>query len=353
MRSGFGRRALEMRVERKLSQTQFCERSSLSLSRVSDIEHRRATITDQILEAYALGLNASPTEIQELRKLAEFSNSKRGRESKDPEASSLAAMLDQFGDKLSPSAKSKITKILESETGEKLSVLTFASSGLRGFRGKNKVVQTPQRLAEIALAASDIRQRVGLSSGPLDVVAFLELLVQADNTFDYDVYEKLPTELEGAFACIAGDESGSTIYLEQARLESAARNVRLFRQVMAHEVGHHVLHRHLLKGGRNVAMPPQGAARNSPRDISSESTVRTVIDTLEEAEAEAFGMFLLVPWETFYKGTVEKHIADDFRVEFEAVKLMRTFMRQDGVRNAFCQLLWQRGIKRHFLFEIE
>ena len=77
MRSPFGRFAVELRARKKLSQSEFAEKVEIALARVSNLEHSRTAISDDVLRRYIKVLDCSGDEAHQLRKLAQYSEALR------------------------------------------------------------------------------------------------------------------------------------------------------------------------------------------------------------------------------------------------------------------------------------
>ena len=352
MRSGFGRFAVELRLDRRISQKDFCELAGLSLSRVSNIEHQRCAVTDEVVGRYAVALNCTQSEEAQLKKLAEFSNSMRENYQQLPDSRPITAMFQQFADQLSPRAKDEIRKIIERETGEKVAELRFSSNQTphKANRRSKRPTLSKGRLVDIALQAEKFRNRLNLGERKLEIGQLLDALTNKDSRFDYAVVEALPSEYLGAFAYITGGANGHLLVMEEGRFASALNGVYFLRHVIAHEIGHHVLHGELLKSESQVVLPPQELSRNACNMINSPRQIEQVIDTIEEAEAECFALFLLVPWFEFYKGTEAKYLAADFGEQPSAVNYFERYMKQPAVKEEFRRQLWTMGLKRHPIF---
>ena len=128
MRSGFGKAAQKMREERGMTQSDFAKKTGWSLSRISNIEYQRSSISDDVLRVYLQVLDTSGDEAHNLRKQAGFSNGVRKEEQLASEHPTVLALLRQFGEGLSPKAVAEIQQIIERESGERVSALTFASN---------------------------------------------------------------------------------------------------------------------------------------------------------------------------------------------------------------------------------
>lgn len=355
MRSSFGRLAQELRLRRSVTQKEFSELAGLSLSHVSNLEHARTNVSDDVVSVYIRVLDCTGDEALELRKRASFSNGvRRSPDPRSPNAP-IQVMFEEFGDRLSPKARAEIQRILERETGERLNALLF-SSNMRDIGKTNKGKRTkrarlhPIRIVEIALLAEKKRALVCGEMEKLDIGKALEKLCIVESGLDYEVCEGLPAVFDGAFAAIAGHRDGHTLLLEEARFLNALKGVYFCRHVIAHELGHHYLHASLLESENTLWLPPQQLSKNSPATIGSDRMIEQVIDTEEEAEAECFATFFLVPWVAFLKGTDPKYLASDFGEQPDEVKRYADFFRIESFRDQFRSALWSKGIKRHPVF---
>lgn len=348
MRSSFGRFAMELRAKRGLSQTAFAEKLGESLSRISNIEFQRASVSDDMIGRYIAALNCTGEEAFELRKRANFSNSIKRSVQDGVKYPPLLAMFEQFSDRLSPKAAAEIQRILERESGEQIEILAYSSNKAplqkRLARGTpQRPSLMPRRFAEICILAYELRQKICPETAHLKIEEALEKLSLAFETLDYAVVDSLPSYLEGAFACILGEIDGSTILIEQKRYKSAVNGVHFARHVLAHEIGHYILHRQLLKSNGVVILPPQELAKNSSDMINSDKQIFAVANTIVEVEAELFATMFLVPWRAFFKGTEVKYLASDFGEQLEEVKRYSWYFKNPAVIDAFNAALWSRG----------
>lgn len=329
--------------------------ANLSLAHVSNLEHSRDNIGDRVVSAYVQVLSLSGEETHELRKRAQFANGIR----RSPEPSSpntpLQVMLGEFGDRISPSAREKIQKIIEEETGEKLDALTLASNKMQKnarklVRDRKRPNLSPEKLVEIALLAEQVRNKIAGETARVDISLALEKLSFAREKLDYRVSEALPSALDGAFAAIVGHKDGHTILLEEQRFLSASNGVHFARHVVAHELGHHFLHSDLLRSQEELWLPPQQLAKNTVASACSDSQVRQVVDTIEEVEAECFATLFLVPWTAFLKGTEPSYLSTDYGEQLNEVNRYARFFKLEPVKDAFRSTLWAIGKRQHPIF---
>ncbi len=353
MRSGFGKEAQRLRTQREMTQRAFAEEAGFSLSRVSDIEHQRVAVSDDVLRVYLKVLKPTGDDADKLRKLARFSNDVREAAKRESTNPPLAALFKQFGDRLSPDAQAQIQRIVERETGESVSMLTFASNKIRKC-GRARKAKRPQlglkRFVEICVVASRARARFALETDRLQVGWVLERLSCEDETFNYQIVERMPSNVQGAFACIVGDVCGHTVYLEEDRFISAENGVHFLRHVIAHEIAHHFLHSDDLDGSGEYVFAPQSLGRNSSNMIDTAEQIEQVVDTLEEVEAECFATFFLVPWEAMIKGTRVDYLARDYGEQVREIERYMSFFRQAAVVDEFKSQLWQLGENSHPVF---
>ena len=358
MRSAFGNFSDQLRNKRDMTQTEFAKKADISLARISNIEHQRTSISDDVVRVYLRVLECSGEVAHELRKRASFSNEVRKRTDDHTNYAPLQVMFEQFGDKISPETAAKIQHILERETGELVEALRFSSNMTVSSTAqrnaklskRNRPSLRPKRLAEIAIKALDLRREICADHHPIDVGLLLQRLSSENENFDYIIRESLPSYMEGAFACIIGDASGHTIVLEEKRFQSAAKGVHFARHVISHEIGHHILHPYLLKSDSIAVLPPQELSRNSSPMIGSTQEIQQVVNTIEEVEAECFATFLLVPWESFLKGTSARYLATDYGEQQREVERYLPYFKIRSVLDKFREILWERGERQHPIF---
>ena len=357
MRSTFGRYAMELRAQRGVSQTEFAASIGLSLSRISNIEFQRASVSDDVIGAYISALNCTGAEALELRKRAIFANNvKRGKEDGVSYAP-LLAMFEQFSDRISPKAASEIQSILERETGENVEVLAFSSNQGRAaaktqHRSAGRPNLLPSRLVEICLLAYEKRLLVCGEMSRLEIDKGFEKICTSEALLDYRIVETLPIFMNGAFACIIGEVDGHTILVEEKRFSSAMKGVYFARHCIAHEIGHHFLHPELLASTGQVLIAPQELAKNACDMINSPKQINQVVNTVTELEAEVFATFFLMPWTAFLKGTAVHHLANDYGEQHEEVKRYAAYFKNPAVIDAFKEALWARGDRRHIIFSL-
>ncbi|MGQ3487006.1 helix-turn-helix domain-containing protein [Roseovarius pacificus] len=356
MRTSFGRFAQELRLKNGLSQKDFSELAGMSMSHVSNLEHQRANVNDDVVGIYIRVLDCTGFEAHELRKRARFSNGVR----KSPEPKSpntpIQVMFSEFGDRISATAREEIQKILERETGERLEALRFSSNQLpRPSRHKTQRNRrpslSPRRLAEIALLAENARRRVCEETAKVEIGFAIEKLSSENEKLDYEVRDELPQQLDGAFAAIVGHSKGQTILIEEKRFQSAIKGVHFARHVVAHEIAHHYLHAHLLESEKTLWLPPQELAKNTPMSFGSSAPIEQLVDTIEEVEAECFATLFLVPWTAFLKGTESRYLAIDYGEQKKEIERYARFFVLDPVKDAIRALLWENEIYRHIIFD--
>jgi len=352
MRSGFGKAVQKMRATRGMSQSEFAEMTGWSLSRISNIEYQRSAVSDDVLRVYLRVLKTSGEEAHNLRKLANFSNGVRKEEQQQSEHPGVVTLLRQFGKDLSPKAVAEIQRIIENETGERVSSLTFSSNMRpKGRKAKAKRVHLQlQRFVEICILASRFRRSFAEETHKLNLEKVLEELAARNDDFDFRVSETLPSLARGAFAVIIGERDGVTLHVEEERFSNATKGVHFCRHVVAHEIGHYVLHRRQLDSNGELAFEPQPLAQNSSQMIGSTGQIEQVVDTLEEAEAECFATLLLVPWEAFLRGTTAKYLASDFGEQQTEVDRYMPYFRQHAVIEELKLQLWNSGETSHPIF---
>lgn len=351
MRSGFGRLAQEIRAQRGMSQTEFAERMGVSLSRVSNIEFQRTSISDRVVGDYIRVLDCSGSEAHRLREQARFSEALRKNDD-EGDLPPLQAMLEVFGNRLTPTALAKIQEIVERDVGKTVAALRFQSSQLVKSKAKLKKRPslTPKRFAQIVTLASRIRQEHANETTRLNIPELLEATAAAELNFDYRIVDRMPSFTEGAFACMLGDKDGHCLLIEEDRFRSMGKGVFFFRHVVCHEMGHHYLHGTSLASAGKVFLAPQELAKNSTKMIGEGRQIEQVIDTIEEEEAECFATFFLVPWEAFRKGTTAKHLSRDYGAQQSTIERFQPYFQQKAVLEAICQELWNQGERSHPIF---
>ncbi len=352
MRSGFGKAVQKIRAERGITQSAFAELTGWSLSRISNIEYQRAAISDDVLRVYLRVLNTTGKEAHHLRKLASFSNGVRKEQAQQSEHPNMVALLRQFGKDLSPKAVAEIQQIIEKETGERVSALMFQSNkSPKKPRSKTKRAHLQlQRFVEVCILASQFRRGFAKETHKLNLEKVLEELAANNDDFDYRISEVLPATARGAFAVIVGETHGVTLHCEDDRYTKLTKGVHFCRHVVAHEIGHYVLHRDQLNSDGELVFEPQLLAQNSSQMIGAKGEIQQVVDTNEEAEAECFATMLLIPWEAFIRGTTADYLASDFGEQRSEVKRYMSYFKQPAVIEEFKKQLWELGEASHPIF---
>lgn len=357
MRSTFGKQAQKRRMEMRMSQTEFAGKVGESLSRVSQLEHQRVHISDDVVGKYIEVLDCNGSQAHTLREYAEYSNSRLTAQRRNLPHDDLHALLSQFGGRLTSSSISKIKRIIADEIGEYVTTLEFSNTRSRQIKGRsNKKFHRPpldpERFVDICLRAEEIRSETCLNNEKLNVEHFLELRSLRDNHFDVDIVEVLPTYSEGAYACLVGQKNTNVLLVEEERYVAACKNQSFGRHVLMHEYAHHVLHSDLLKTDTECYLPPQALAVCSTEDLSSvsDTMIANVVDTSIEVEAECFATVLLVPWPAFMKGTELIHLSRDFGEQLDEVKRYAPYFKNPRVIDLFKKKLWERGKRDHFIF---
>jgi len=356
MRTAFGKFSEELRVKRKMTQSEFSEKTGMSLPRISNIESQRSNIGEDVVRCYLHVLQCTGEEAHNLRKLALFSDGLRKRSKDEATHPPLQVMLEQFGDRISPQSAAKIQQILELETGESVETLRFSSNMTRSKSHKGRGAKRPSillsRMAEIAIQALELRRTICRDSDKLDVGYALQIFATQEERFDFRILKQLPSHLDGAFACIYGHSEGHTILIEEKRFRSALNGVHFARHVICHEIGHHFLHANLLSSDNHMFLAPQEIAKNSCEMIGSPRQIKQIVDSIVEVEAECFAIFLLVPWEVFIKGTSNEYISSDFGEQIYEVRRFAKYFKNDALLDAFRKWLWNHGQRRHPIFDL-
>lgn len=364
MRSSFGRLAQEVRVSKGITQSAFATAIGESLSRVSQLEHQRTSINDAIIGKYITALDLDGEEICKLRRFAEFSNSRLSAKNKNLKHDSIHALLAQHGEKLSECTVEGIRKLIMQDLDPDLAleVATLELSSNRSVskqgadRASKKKTPAPSltldRFVELSLLAEEHRARfTDPNVRMMNVEHLLAFASDSDERFDFDVVEALPSFAQGAFACIVGTVNGHIVLLEQDGYEMAVRGSHFRRHVIGHEYAHHVLHAKLLTSTAEIYLPVQEWARIKDEGEEATGTIRQVVDTPEEVDAECFATMLLVPWKEFLKGTEPRYLAKDFGEQQCEIERYARYFKNPAVINGFRKVLWERGEKNHPVFE--
>jgi transcriptional regulator with XRE-family HTH domain len=112
-RTGFGRLSVELRAKKGVSQAEFARKAGIALSRVSNLEHQRTHISDDVVGIYIEVLQCTGEEAHELRKRATFSNVVRDQGPEAKDVSPLQAMLSLYGNSISPVGRARLQKVIE------------------------------------------------------------------------------------------------------------------------------------------------------------------------------------------------------------------------------------------------
>jgi len=364
MRSSFGRFAQQMRVKKAITQSSFAADIGESLSRVSQLEHGRTNINDVVIGKYIRSLNLDGQAAFQLRNYAEFSNTRLAAKNKNYKHDSIHALLAHFEDKISEKTIVRIRKLIADDIDPDLvlgvATLEFSSNrsaskqSKRGSARKAAIrpALTLDRFVELSLLAEEHRKTFAdPNQRKMNVENLLAHASAADETFDFDVSERLPSYAAGAFACIVGTVNGHTILLEEEGYNLAVKGSSFRRHVICHEYAHHVLHSQLLESDAASYLPVQEWAKaQADGSVEDQGTIRQIVDTPEEVDAECFATMLLVPWTEFLKGTEPWYLAKDFGEQQQQVEWYARFFKNQAVISRFKQVLWERGDHSHPIF---
>jgi hypothetical protein len=328
----------------------------MSLSRISNLEHRRTNISDDVVSVYIDVLGLTGDEAHELRNRATFSNQLRQTAAPSAPISPLQALLQQFGGQISSKGIARLQKVLEEETGAEIASLAYSST--RTKMGAASIRKRPNRapspvpavFAKIGILAEEVRSLVSTENQPTNIGLLLDRLSLEDVRFDYEVNELLPSFAEGAFACITGHASGHTLLLEEFRMFAALNKQPFARHAIAHEIGHHCLHSNLLESEGTLFLPPQELAKNRADADELGVQIEPVVENSVEAEAEVFATLLLVPWSAFLKGTTPEYLARDYREDVREVRRYYNFFKNPTLLDAFRTEFWESGRRDHPIF---
>lgn len=364
MRSSFGRFAQDVRVRKGITQSAFAVAIAASLSRVSQLEHQRTSINDAVIGKYIEVLDLDGEEICKLRRFAEFSNSRLSAKNKNLKHDSIHALLAQHEEKLSERTvegiRNLIMQDLDPDLALEVATLEYANTHSASKQGAGrkpkKMPPRPtlmlERFVELCLLAEEHRARfTDPDTRKMNLEHLLASEAVHDEKFDFDVVDVLPSYAKGAWACIVGTAEGHTILLEEEGYKMAVRGNGFRRHVICHEYAHHVLHAKLLASTAETYLPIQEWAKIKEESEEATGTIRQVVDTPEEVDAECFATMLLVPWTEFLKGTEPKYLAKDFGEQQGEVERYAQYFKNRAVLNKFREVLWERGEKNHPIFE--
>lgn len=361
MRSSFGQFAQALRAKRKITQTDFAKQIDESIARVSNLEHQRTNIGDEVIGKYIQALNCNGKEALELRDLAQFSNTRLSVKNKEYPLDRLHAVLAQYGNSISSEAVSKINEVLVGELGPKAVALEFSSTASISKVSKSKPKQKRKRpdlslprFVEISVRAQKIRSHFAEDTAKLDVEGFLQDFACKDLSFDVDIVSTLPSFAHGAFACIVGHATGATVLVEASRFTIGTKSRVFVNHVLCHEFAHFILHGDLLETEQECYLPVQDAAKLAIEAMDCaempEGGFQKNIDSLTEEEAECFATMLLVPWTQFIKGTEDYFLARDFGEELGSINRYSRYFKNPAVLDKFREVLWKSGERDHPIF---
>ena len=333
MRSSFGQLAAQRRAEIGISLQEFADRIGVSHARISQLEHSKANISDEVISGYLSALEVSGDSTWELKfkDEASFSNTRYMLKRNSVGDDKLVALLANYARLLSDSAKKEIESIIRREAeGKDISeMLDLVSSvGPRErvplvIRGKERASKssrkqsrsrtttpeiTPDRFAQLVVSSEQIRARHVAVDAPLRADRFLEKEMLLDDRLDVEIVRSMPKFAEGAYAVIVGHTQGSTIFVEQGYYKACALLRNYFaNHVLLHEYAHHFLHSDLLETKSESYLTPHrlsleleagGFSETSlyDREFIGSDANRYIIPDSTELEAELFATLLAVPW---------------------------------------------------------
>lgn len=344
MRTKFGRLAVDLRDQLGITQPEFAQHLGISLSTLSDIEHSMFLVPEATIKSY---INALCFDDEAAARLLEA-----GRKlSLKPTGFAELDLMLETSHALDPKARDIVEKRVALRLASKIPVLNYSTNSSRKPTKRFPVPNTA-RFVEIILRAKFVRQMFAADDQRVDLRAFVDSSMREFADLDYECVEKLPEQLEGAFAAIMGSKSGCTILLEEDRLISAFNGVYFARHCVFHEFAHFILHRGTLNSDYPHLKQPQPLAKIKPTDLEPGRVVRSLVDSLEESEAELFATFFSVPWEEFYKGTASLHIGQRFGEQPHEIDFYQKYMRLKPVKDEIKRQLIKLGERSHpFLTE--
>jgi transcriptional regulator with XRE-family HTH domain len=356
MRSSFGQLAASLRQKRRLTQTEFAKLIDESIARVSNLEHYRTNIGDDVINKYLKFLASNAEEGEQLRAHAQHSNLMRKHQTERGSVDRIRALLDQYGKNISEDSARKMLEILETDVGGEVSHLRlkntkFAKTAKTPARFSRRPVPSTIRYVEIALIAEEIRLKHCDDSERLDVIKFLDAEINENENLDFDILRELPSYAQGAFACITGTANGNVILATENGVLGASRGDSVNRHVLMHEFGHSILHGDFLVSENTSYLPVQELAKTNVLNVKNlESGNGRRIDTLVEAEAELFATMILVPWYRFYAGTDTWLLGKDYGEEKYDVDYHAKLMHVKAVKSEFKRQLWNADKRDHPIF---
>lgn len=353
MRNSFGKFAQELRASRGITQTAFAGKIEQSLSRISSFEHGRLTVSPEVVGEYIRVLDLKGHDAHELRKRAEFANSRKIAQNKGFVHDDLHALLAKFGSKISPRGIARIKSILADELGPNALALEFSSNkSVRvrkiGTKRSARSKLDAEMFVRISLEAEAVRIKYSDINRPVNMDAYLQTYCAEHEMLDVDIVDELPPYADGAFACIVGAELGHVILVEENRFKGAGKGALFQRHVLAHELGHHILHAASIETSDNGYLPPQELSKLTVSEMLSEPDanlrIEQVVDTIEEVEAECFATMFLVPWRNFLKGTSTHYLYRDFGEQRLEVERYAKYFKNPRVIYEFRNQLFKKGI---------
>ncbi len=349
MRNEFGERSKAFRARLGLSQTEFAKRIDEPITRVSNLEYGRTNIGDGVLQKYVDILCSTDGEADELREKAAYSNRKRALIAKNEPLPSLQALFSLYGDKLSERATSKIRSIIERDVGEKtntdikvLNLQNLKATKRRRTQKQTRALLTPDRFAEVALHADEIRRLHFSVSERTDLTRLFEEQALELKSFDYDVVEEMPDFARESYACALGEKIGIRIFARREIFERAEQGNPFARFALGHEFGHVALHSNLLKTDQRVVINFQPSV-----SFDGEGTNQEYLASPEEEEAEVFSTFLLVPLEKLV-GKPDGYLNRDYGIPDGKTKhCVKYYTRNQTVLDRVRYRLYDRGDHDH------
>ncbi|MCC5987852.1 MAG: helix-turn-helix transcriptional regulator [Pararhodobacter sp.] len=364
MRTAFGKKAQELRARISLTQTEFAKRIGESLSRVSQLEHGRVSVSDAVVNKYIKALKCDGDSAHALRQFAYYSNSRLDAEKNEIPHKDIYSILASLGDKIKPETARQIRKLIDKDLGDIAPSLKFSNTrsvaiekkrGSKQPHTKKRPSLDPNRFAFLCVLSEEIRSQFANDISRLNVELFLEGMCIKDSSFNIDILPELPSYAEGAYACIVGQKDGNILLIEEDRYIIASKS-DFGRHSLLHEYSHHVLHSELLVTDSTSYLPPTDTSKLSKANLVTDcdtTPIYDVVDTVVEVEAETLATLLLVPWTQMTRSTEDFYLSRDFGEQKVKIRWLRRFLKQPAVVNAIKKVLWEKGYKDHPFFDFK
>lgn len=298
---------------------EFADRLEVAPSYLSQIENGHANFPEKLRDRVSELLNLSADKRQEFEDLVHRSNLARKYVSGEDTTKSLTALIEAHGDALSEEHKRELffhaLRLLEAD-GASLPGGVVQARRKTGDDDGSPL--SPEDFMEAALSGARFNTRYG-KRGVVDITQALELHCSCKSDLQTVFVERMPPQYGNFYACIEQRAVGDSIIVEEGRYRSAENGNWDTRFDLAHELGHHHLHR--------VDDPETVVVRSLASTKDRFGNMVILEDGKMEQQANTFAIAALVPLRELVGGMSDLEIAKRFKAPVKELGQFRRYAR--------------------------